>query len=385
MRPGNSLYSTLGTTIFETMSRLASEHGAVNLGQGFPDDPGSEVLRRAAADAVLYGWNQYAPLMGLPVLRQAIAEHERRFYGLDLDWEREVMVTSGATEALAACFLALLSPGDEVVVIEPAYDSYAPVIRRAGGVVRYVTLRGPDWSLDLDELRAAFSPRTQAIVWNDPHNPSGRVFSRAEREAVAALVLEHDSYVIADEVYEHLLFDGLQHETLLAVPGLADRVLKIGSAGKTFSMTGWKVGMITGPAALVAAVGKAHQFLTFATPPNLQVAVAAGLGWSGAEIGLLAAEMQRRRDRLVRGLRALGIEVRQPSGTYFLNVETRSFGWRGDDLEFARQLVLRAGVASIPLSPFYGQEVENGLIRLCFAKQDAVIDLALERLARWGR
>jgi len=378
MRAANSLYANLGTTVFEVMSRLANEHGAVNLGQGFPDDKGPQDVLEAAAKALLEGSNQYAPMAGLPALRQAIAAHEARFYGLGYDWQTEVLVTSGATEALAATLLALLEPGDEAVVLEPAYDCYAPIIRRAGATPRFVTLEPPAWRLDPAALRAAFSPRTKLVVLNNPMNPAGKVFTPEELDLIAAEAIAHDAYVVSDEVYEHLVFEG-EHHPMPARAGMRERCVKIGSAGKTFSLTGWKVGMLVGPADLVRVVAKAHQFLTFATPPNLQAAVAVGLAKGDDYYTGLASELRRRRDRLAGGLQRLGLEVLDAQGAYFVALDLRSTGFEGDDVAFCRYLVEEVGVAAIPMSAFFEAGPVRHLARLCFAKQDAVLDRALER------
>lgn len=380
MRPANSTYRSMGTTVFEAMSRLATVHDAVNLGQGFPDDRGPEDVLRAAADALLTGGNQYPPMMGVPALRQAVAEHERRFYNLGFDWQSEVLVTSGATEALAACILGLIEPGDEAIIIQPAYDAYAPLVRRAGGVPRFVSLRPPGFVLDRETLVSAFTTRTKLVVLNNPLNPAARAFSRRELATLAALAEEHDVYVVCDEVYEHVTFAGARHLPFISLPGMRPRSLKIGSAGKTFSLTGWKVGMVVGPAELIQPVAKAHQFLTFTTPPNLQAAVAFGLGKSDNFFAGLSIEMERRRDRLAVGLQGIGFEVLPSEATYFLNVDVRSTGFAGNDVEMCRHLVEKVGVAAIPLSAFYEEAPVEHLIRFCFAKQDAVIDRALERL-----
>lgn len=385
MRPLNTIYRSLGTTVFESMSRLAAEHDAVNLGQGFPDDRGPEDVLRAASEALLTGWNQYPSMLGLPSLRQAIAAHEQRFYGLAFDWQSEVLVTSGATEALAASILALVEPGDEVVLFQPAYDAYAPLVRRAGGLPRFVTLQPPDWTLTAAALAAAFTDKTKLVVLNNPLNPAGKVFSAAELTLLAEAVAAHDAYVISDEVYEHIVFDGARHQPFIALPGMRERSVKIGSAGKTFSLTGWKVGLVVGPRALMQPIGRAHQFLTFTTPPNLQAAVAFGLGKPDEFYRGLAAELQRRRDRLADGLRALGLTVLPAGGAYFLNVDIRSAQFAGSDVDFCRHLVEEVGVAAIPLSAFYEADAVDHLVRFCFAKQDAVLDKALERLrVRFG-
>jgi len=378
------MLSASGTTIFEAMSALAREHGAVNLGQGFPDDRGRLDLRRAAADYVIDGHNQYPPMMGLPALRQAVAAHDRRFYGLEVDWQSEVLVTSGATEALCDCFLGLLEAGDEVVLLEPAYDTYAPVIRRLGAIPRPVRLVPPAWSLPYDELAAAFSPRTKLLVLNSPMNPCGKVFSRDELAVLAELILRHDAFAVCDEVYEHLVFGAARHIPLMTLPGMRDRVLRIGSAGKTFSITGWKIGYITGPAALLRPVTKAHQFVTFTTAPNLQHAVALGLGLDDEYFAGIAAPLARGRDRLVTGLTALGMPTLPCDGTYFVVLDvTRWLRPGEDDIAFCRRLVAEAGVVLIPMSAFYESGPPRHLVRACFCKEDATIDAALDRLRTW--
>ena len=374
--PAHPVFRDLGTTIFEVMSRLARDHDAVNLGQGFPDDAGPDDMRRAAAAAVIDGWNQYPPMMGVPELRQAVADHTRRFYGLTVDWPSETLVGSGATEVIAAALLALLSPGDEVVVFQPFYDAYPPMIRRAGGVPRFVDLRPPDWSFDPAALRAAIGPRTRLILLNTPHNPTAKVFSDAELAQIARLAADRDLVVVCDEVYEHIVFDGTAHRPLMTRPGLRDRCVRVGSAGKTFSLTGWKVGYATGPAALIGLIAKAHQFLVFTTPPNLQSAVAFGLAKPDAYFAGLAADMQRRRDRFVGGLQARGYRVLPCAGTYFCVIDTGG----DDDVAACRSLIRDHGVAAIPLSAFYAERAWRGGVRFCFAKADAVLDAALDRL-----
>lgn len=386
MKTGNATLSGYGTTIFEGMSALAREHAAVNLGQGFPDARGALELRRAAADYVVDGHNQYPPMMGMPALRQAVAEHDRRFYGLDLDWQTEVLVTSGATEALLDCFMGLLEVGDEVVILEPAYDTYAPVIRRLGAIPRPVRLVPPTWALPHDELAAVFSPRTKLLVLNSPMNPTGKVFTRDELAFLAELAIRHDAFVVCDEVYEHLTFGTSEHIPIMTLPGMRERTVRIGSAGKTFSITGWKVGYISGPAPMLRPITKAHQFVTFTTPPNLQHAISIGLGLGSEFFAELGPTLARSRDRLTAGLTALGVPVLPCDGTYFsvLDIST----WQRpdeDDIAFCQRLVREAGVVLIPMSAFYEASPPRHLVRACFCKEDATIDAALERLRTWLR
>src|SRR6185437_3710805 len=307
MRGANLYLQQIGTTIFTVMSALANEHRSINLGQGFPDTEGPRDVVLAAAEALKDQRNQYPPMPGLPELRQAVAAANRRFYGLDVDWAREVTVTSGATEAIVATLMAVVDPGDEVVLIEPLYDTYVPVVRMLGAIPRFVRLTPPRWELPRDELAAAFGPKTKAILFNSPMNPSGKVFTAEELGFIAGLAQEWDTYAICDEVYEHLLFDGLRHIPLMTLPGMRDRTMRIGSAGKTFSLTGWKVGYVTACPALSTLVQKAHQNLTFTTAPNLQRAVAIGLGKDDAYFAGLAASLQEKRDRLAAGLASLGL------------------------------------------------------------------------------
>jgi N-succinyldiaminopimelate aminotransferase len=384
VKSGNATLSGYGTTIFEAMSALAREHAAVNLGQGFPDDRGPLEVRQAAASYVLDGHNQYPPMMGTAELRQAVAAHDRRCYGLDVDWQTEVLVTSGATEALLDCFMGLLETGDEVVLLEPAYDTYAPVIRRLGAVPRSVRLIPPSWSLPRDELAAAFSPRTKLLVLNSPMNPAGKVFTHDELGFLAQLIERHDALAVCDEVYEHLVFGEARHIPLMTLPGMRQRTARIGSAGKTFSLTGWKVGYITAPAALLRPITKAHQFVTFTTPPNLQHAVALGLGLDDAYFSCLGGGLAASRDRLTSGLVALGIPVLPCDATYFLVLDiSRWLGPDEDDIGFCHRLVVEAGVVLIPMSAFYESVPPRGLVRACFCKQDATIDAALARLTVW--
>lgn len=382
MKPANSILSGYGTTVFEVMSRLAIEHGSINLGQGFPDEDGPADVRRLAAEALEAGPNQYPPMMGLPELRQAVAAHNKRFYGLDVDWRSQVMVTSGATEALADCLFGLIEPGDEAVLIEPLYDCYLPMVRRAGAVPRLVRVTPPDWRLDRGALEAAFSDKTKLILLNSPMNPAAKVFGPEELALIAELLERHDAYAVCDEVYEHILFDGRRHVPLMTLPGMAGRCLRIGSAGKSFSLTGWKVGYVTAAAELLASVAKSHQFVTFTTPPNLQKAVAFGLAKDDAYFDGLAAEMQAKRDRFAAGLKRLGFQVIDCEGTYFITADFRPLGFEGDDVAFCRHITTEAGVTAVPVSAFYQSGDVDHFVRFCFCKKDAVLDEALERLTR---
>ncbi len=383
MKPVSTLFSSFGTTIFEVMSGLARAHDAINLGQGFPDDAGPQDVRQKAADHLLTGYNQYPPMLGLPELRQAVAANAQRFLGLSVEWQQQVIVTSGATEALAACLFGLLNPGDEAIIFEPAYDSYAPIIRQAGASVVSVALTPPDWRLTAEKLEAAFSPRTKLVVLNNPMNPTGKVFSSDELALLAEFLTRYDAYAVCDEVYEHLVFDGRQHIPLMALPGMAARCVRIGSAGKTFSLTGWKVGYITAAPALFGPIAKAHQFLTFTTPPNLQAAVAHGLGKDDAYFYGLRNSLQAKRDRLSQGLRALGVDVLPCQATYFVVADLRPLGLTDDDVTLAKRLTIEAAVASIPVSAFYQNRDVQHCLRFCFCKQDAVLDEALVRLQRY--
>ncbi|MBN36609.1 MAG: aminotransferase [Rhodospirillaceae bacterium] len=381
MKPANNTMAGLGTTVFEVMSRLAMEYGSINLGQGFPDQDGPEDVRRIAADALLEGPNQYPPMTGLPELRQAIQAHARRFYSLDYDWRSEIVVTSGATEALADCFFGLLNPGDEVILLEPLYDSYPPIVERSGAVPRYVSLQPPEWSLPLAELEAAFGPKTKMILLNNPMNPASKVFRREELETIARLCIEHDVICLCDEVYEHLLFDGLQHIPIAGLPGMRERTLRIASAGKIFSLTGWKVGWIEGPAELMGVIAKTHQFITFTTPPNLQKAVAYGLAKDDSYFEGLAGGMQAKRDRLVAGLEKVGFDVLPSEGTYFVSADFRPLGFNGTDVEFCRHITVEAGVTAVPVSVFFRSAKVEDLARFCFSKQDAILDDASKKLS----
>ncbi len=376
----NPVFAALPTTVFETMSRLAQVHGAINLGQGFPDDPGPEDVRERGARALLDGWNQYPPMMGLPALREAVAAHYAQHQGLTLDPETEVMVTSGATEALAGALLALIEPGDEVVLFEPMYDAYLPLVRRAGGVPRFVTLQPPHFRLTEEALAKAFSPRTKVALFNNPLNPTATIFSDDDLALLADFCIRFDAVALCDEVWEHVVFDGRRHKPLIAVPGMRERTVKVGSAGKIFNLTGWKVGFVCAAPPLMRVLAKAHQFITFTTPPNLQAAVAYGLSKDDAHFEAMRADFARSRDRFTAGLTGLGFAVIPSQATYFLNIDIAPLG-ETDDVAFAKRLVLDHGVATIPVSAFYAEGAVKNVVRFCFAKRDATLDAALERLA----
>lgn len=377
----NKVFAGLPVTVFEAMSQLARDNGAINLGQGFPDDPGPEDIRRVAADAVMNGNNQYPSMMGIPELRQAIASHYHHWHGVDLDPMAEVMVTSGATEALTASILAVVEPGDEVIVFQPVYDSYLPIIRQAGGIPKLVRLEPPHWRLTEDALRAVFSHKTKAVIFNNPLNPAAVVFPREDLELLARFCQEFDAIAICDEVWEHVTFDGLQHQPLLGIPGMRDRTIKIGSAGKIFSLTGWKIGFVCAAPPLLRVAAKVHQFLTFTTPPNLQVAVAYGLGKADDYFLQMRKELARSRDRLASGLQTIGFPVIRSQGTYFLTVDLSPLGLNESDEAFCRRIVTEYKVAAIPVSAFYENNPVTSVVRFCFAKKDATIDAALERLS----
>jgi len=380
MKQHSARVSGLGTTIFAEMSALAQRTGAVNLGQGFPDTDGPASVIEAAVEALRSGRNQYAPGPGVPELREAIAAHQQRFYALDVDPDTEVVATTGATEAVAAALLGLVDPGEEVVVLEPYYDSYVAVISMVGAIRRPVTLRAPTFRLDLSELRAAVTPRTRAVLLNSPHNPTGTVLDAEELQAIADVAIEHDLVVITDEVYEHLTFDGAAHIPIGTLPGMAERTLSISSAGKTFAFTGWKIGWATGPAPLVQAVLAAKQFMTFTSGAPLQPAIAGALSLPAEFFAEHAAGLQARRDQLCGGLADVGLDVHVPAGTYFATTDIRPLGY-DDGMQFCLSLPERAGVVAVPHQVFY-DDVEAGrpLVRWAFCKQESVIDEAVNRL-----
>ena len=372
----------MGTTIFAEMSAMAVATQSVNLGQGFPDTDGPAVVAEAAAAAIMAGrGNQYPPGPGVPELRRAIAAHQQRFYGLDVNPDTEVLVTAGATEAIAAALLALTEPGDEVIAFEPYYDSYAACIALAGAVRVPVTLRPPGFRPDLDALRAAITPRTRLILLNSPHNPTGAVFSRAELTAIADLAVEHDLLVITDEVYEHMVFDG-EHVPIVTLPGMAGRTVTISSAGKTFAFTGWKIGWVTGSAELVTAVRTVKQFLTFVSGGPFQYAVAEGLALPDSYYAQLNGDLRARRDLLCDGLAEAGFAVYRPAGTYFVTTDISALG-EADGIAFCRSLPERAGVVAIPAAVFYDDaKAGESLVRFAFCKKPEVLQEALTRLRR---
>ncbi|MFE4967203.1 pyridoxal phosphate-dependent aminotransferase [Streptomyces sp. NPDC056660] len=383
----NRRLAEFGTTIFAEMSALALSTGSINLGQGFPDTDGPEEVREAAVRALREGHgNQYPPGPGVPELRTAIAAHQERWYGLSYDPDAEVLVTAGATEAIAAALLALVEPGDEVVALEPYYDSYAACIAMAGGTRVPVTLRpdGATFRLDLDELRAAVTPRTRLLLVNTPHNPTGTVLTRAELTAIAELAVERDLLVVTDEVYEHLVFDAAGHLPLATFPGMRERTVTIGSAGKTFSFTGWKVGWVTSTPELVAAVRSAKQFLTYVSSGPFQYAVAEALALPDAYFEAFRDDMRTKRDILAAGLAEAGFKVYDTAGTYFITTDIRPLG-ETDGFAFCRSLPERAGVVAIPNAVFYDhREAGAPFVRFAFCKRPEVLKEAAERLRRLG-
>ena len=368
-------------SVFERMSLAAAKHGAVNLGQGFPDFGWPDEILDAAARALKEGSNQYAPSRGLPQLRQAIADHYRRHFGEQLDPDH-ICVTSGATEALGAMILSTVEPDDEVIIFTPAYDSYAPMVRRAGATPREVALQPPYWNIDRDAIESVLSERTRAIIFNNPQNPTGRLYGKEELQIIADIAIEHDLTVISDEVWEHVLLHGERFTPLASLPGMAERTLKAGSAGKIFSLTGWKVGWIIASAENAAVAARAHQFLTFATAPNLQAAVAYGMEQGDGWIEPMRQRFSRALVRMREGLKQAGYDVLEPASTYFLCVDLTASGLDVDDQAFAAAAVERAGVATVPISAFAEQNPSRHLVRLCFAKRDETIDAGVAAMAR---
>ena len=377
----NPIYQAMPVSVFARMSELAARHQAMNLGQGFPDFGWPEAILERAAEALLTGSNQYAPSRGLPELREAIAGHYARHFEQSYSADG-ICVTSGATEALSAAILATVSPGDEVIVFTPAYDSYIPTVRRGGGVAVEVALQPPAWRIEAAAIEAALSPRTRAIIINNPHNPAGRLFGEDELLAVARIADKHDLIVIADEVWEHVIVGEEQFRPFASLPGMAERTIKVGSAGKIFSLTGWKVGWLMAPEAMAGVVAKAHQFLTFATAPNLQSAVAFGLDQGDEWIAPMQERFARARDRMTEGLRSAGFAVLPADATYFLCVDLAASGIALDDEAFAAAAVEQAGVAVVPISPFAEKDPPRHLVRLCFGKKDETIDAGVAAMAR---
>ncbi|WP_405714201.1 MULTISPECIES: pyridoxal phosphate-dependent aminotransferase [unclassified Streptomyces] len=378
----NRRLAEFGTTIFAEMSALAVRTGSINLGQGFPDTDGPEEIREAAVRALRDGHgNQYPPGPGIPELRTAVADHRQRRYGLTHDPDTEVLVTAGATEAIAAAMLALLEPGDEVIAFEPFYDSYAACIAMAGGVRVPLTLRAPDFRPDLDALRDAITPRTRLLLLNSPHNPTGMVLTREELTTIAGLAVEHDLLVVTDEVYEHLVFEG-EHIPPASLPGMRDRTVSISSAGKTFSYTGWKVGWVTASAPLTAAVRTAKQYLTYVSAGPFQYAIAEALRLPDSYFDDFRAGLRRRRDLLSDGLRAAGFEVYRPQGTYFITTDITPFGEK-DAYAFCRALPERCGVVAVPNSVFYDDpDAGRSQVRFTFCKREDILREAAGRLRR---
>ncbi|MDB5461316.1 MAG: hypothetical protein JWO72_3057 [Caulobacteraceae bacterium] len=381
----NPVLAAQPPTIFDVMSTLAREMGAINLGQGFPDQDGAEDVRTFAARSLMQDSNQYPPSPGLPELRQAVADHYRRFQHLDLDGMSEVVVTSGATEALMAAAMALLSPGDEVIVFQPLYDAYLPMIRLAGAVPRFVRLQPPNWRVSAEALEAAFTPRTRMLLFNNPLNPSAVVYGEDELRIVAEACVRHDVIAVCDEVWEHVVFDGRPHIPLMGLPGMRERTVKIGSAGKIFSLTGWKVGFACAAPPIAAAIAKAHAFLTFTTSPNLQRAVAYGMAKDDAYFAPMRRDFARSRDRLAAGLQAEGFSVLPSQGTYFLLLDLEASGIDATDTVFCERAVREAGIAAIPVSAFYAEDPVRSVVRLCFSKKDETLDAGIERLAKARR
>jgi len=377
----NPVFASLGTSIFAHMSGLAAEHGAVNLGQGFPDFGWPDDVLQRAADAVLTGSNQYAPMRGLPELREAVADHYRAHQGIDYSRD-QVTVTSGATEAIAAAILSLVSPGDEVVLFQPLYDAYLPMVRAAGGVPRLVRLAPPGWRIEEEALAAAFSERTRLVVFNNPHNPSSRLFDEDELRLLAEHCVRHDAIALADEVWEHLVFDGRRFVPLAAMPGMAERTVKIGSAGKIFSVTGWKVGWSIAPPPLVPALAGAHQFLTFSTAPSLQAAVAYGLAKEQSYFDTMRAGFSDARDAFVDDLGRAGFATLPAEGSYFVSLDLAASGVAAGDVAFCERAVRECGVAGIPVSAFYAEDPVTNVVRLCFAKREETLAAGLQGLCK---
>ena len=375
----NPTFSALGTTIFTVMSALATQHGAINLGQGFPDEDGPLAIREAAAQALRNGPNQYPPMTGVPQLRKAIAAHAQRFYDLEFDPDTEVLVTSGGTEALTDCIMGLCAPGDEVVLIEPTYDSYPPIVEAMGATIRWLRLQPPDFRLTEEALAKAFTPKTKLIMVNSPLNPVGRVLTKEELELLSRFLIRFNAYAVCDEVYEHLVFDGRTHMPLISLPGMRERCVRVGSAGKMFALTGWKIGWVTGPAHLVQTIAKAHQFNTFTTSPALQLGVAYGLEYEMSFALDFARGLSAKRDLIAGALKQAGFDVLGCEGTYFLTTSIRNLS-NEPDRDFCMRLTREAGVAAIPLSAFFGADAPTEFVRFAFCKKREILEEAAGRL-----
>ena len=375
----NPLFAELPTSIFAHMSGLAVQHGAINLGQGFPDFGWPTDVLERVAQAVLGGSNQYAPMRGIPELRQAVVDHYRQHHKIAYELD-EVTITSGATEALASAIMALVSPGDEVLLFQPLYDAYVPLVRRAGGIPRFVALTPPDWRITAEAVAAAVTPRTKLLILNNPHNPTARLFGEEELRILADICVRHDLIALTDEVWEHIVFDGRTFVPLATLPGMRERTVKVGSAGKIFSLTGWKVGWIAAPEALALPISKAHQYMTFATPPNLQAAVAYGLGKEDDYYRSMRGGFEAARDEMAAALRDAGFSVLSAEGTYFASVDLAASGIEVDDVTFCERAVREAGIAAIPVSVFYEEEPVRSVVRLCFAKQPETIEAGVGKM-----
>lgn len=378
----NPVFENLGTTIFTVMSALAIKHDAINLGQGFPDEDGPLGIREAAARALIEGPNQYPPMQGVPRLRQAIAKHSRRFYDLDFDPETEILVTSGATEALTDCIMGLTVPGDEAILIEPCYDCYPPMLAAMGAQVKILRLKAPDFRLTEEALAAVFSTRTRLIMVNSPLNPIGRVFDPEELELLAQFLKRYDAFAVCDEVYEHLVFDGRAHIPLISLPGMRERCVRVGSAGKMFALTGWKIGWIAGPQRLIQTIAKAHQFNTFTTSPALQLGVAYGLEHEMDFALQNTRDLEAKRDVIAGALKQAGFDVLASQGTYFITARIRDLT-NEPDREFCERLTCEAGVTPIPLSVFYSEGGPTDLVRFAFCKKRPVLEDAGRRLTEY--
>ena len=372
-----------GTSIFTEMSVLANKHGAVNLSQGFPDFDGPEEVRAKAAEAIMRGPNQYALSYGIPALRNAVSEKMKRFYGVELDPDSEITVTSGSTEGLCSTLLGIVEPEDEVIILEPFYETYSPIVALARGRIRYISLMAPDFSLPREELARTFGPKTKAILINNPQNPCGKVFTREELEFIGDLCKKYDAFAIGDEVYEHLVYDGREHVTLLSIPTLRDRCFVVSSTAKTFSMTGWKIGYVMASPALTRAVRMSHQFIVFCGQSALQEAMAFAMVYPDSYYERLLADYTHRRATLLDTLQEIGFTTYVPEGTYYILVNIANLGL-GDDVEFCRMLTEKAGVAAIPCSVFWNnRRAGRDLVRFCFCKKEETLNEAGVRLRRW--